>query len=59
MSDNDSDNATVVADMANNPIQEIIMSKVVVSSFTNIAIFAVAVAIAMIPAVLTAYEFVA
>jgi hypothetical protein len=45
--------------MANNPIQEIIMSKVVVSSFTNVAIFATAVAIAMIPAVLTAYEFVA
>lgn len=35
------------------------MSKVVVSGVTNVAIFAVAVAVALIPAVLTAYEFVA
>lgn len=34
------------------------MSKVVVSSFTNVAIFVVTAAVALIPAVLTAYEMV-
>lgn len=35
------------------------MTKIVVSSFTNIAIFAVAAAIALTPAVLTACELAA